>query len=223
MDRERFQALKDRYMTVADLLKAYALQRPIMDIIPGTADVCEMHPFKTVIWDTPMDVAVTEVAFESAMEQLPQLITQWRDEKDTELLHILDPSFELAKDRGQLDLVTSQFDCQACRHVIAYPRILIHKCMTAYTYSYRGRADLDETLERIWRNFQFQTWHYTKDRVREARTKVRHVLSCFLKDPDSTTGDEMDEMDARVECPHCSSVSYGRLVMDWRTAVSYSC
>ena len=218
LDKERFQTLRARHLLAANVLKIYALQRPITDIIPGMADVCEMPPFKTVIWDTPTDVAVTEAAFESAMEQLPQLIDQWRNDKDSELLHLLDPSFKLPEDRGQLNLATSRFHCQKCHHTIAYPRVLIHKCMTVYGYS---RCDgLDKTLDRIWNSFFHQTWNFNKDRLREARTKVRHIIACCSKEPDSTTDEEMDQLDARLECLHCWSSVQGRLAMDWRAAVS---
>lgn len=221
LDRERMQTLKARYLLAANVLKTYTLQRPITDIIPGMADVCEMPPFKTVIWDTPMDVEVTEIAFESAMEQLPQLINRWRDDKDTELLHVLDPSFQLEKDREQLDLVTSQFHCQKCCRVIAYPRILIHKCMT--TYGPNRYDGLDKTLDRIWNNLSYQPWNFN-NRLREARSKARRIIAYCLKEPDSTTSKEMDQLDPRLECSHCSSVNRGgRLAMDWRSAVSYYC
>lgn len=221
LERERVHTLKTRHVLAANVLKTYSLQRILTDIIPGIPDVCEMPPFKTVIWDTPIDVEAKEIAFQSAAEQLPQLVNQWRDDKDTELLHILDPSFELAKDRDQLDRATSQFHCLKCNHAIAYPRILNHRCMTAYGHNkYEG---LDKTLDRIWNIISYQPWNFDK-RLREARTKVRHVIACCLEEPDSATSEEMDRLDPRLECSHCSSVNRGgRLAMDWRSAVSYYC
>lgn len=85
---ERFVALTKRQKILDDLLRAYRFQRAVEDVIPRLADVCEMHAFKTILWDTPTDVEVTECTFQPAMEQLPQLIDKWRDEKDAELLNL---------------------------------------------------------------------------------------------------------------------------------------
>lgn len=148
---ERFVALTKRQKILDDLLSAYRFQRAVEDVIPRLADICEMHAFKTILWDTPIDVEVTECTFQPAMKQLPQLIDKWRDEKDAELLNLMDPTFTLENDRRKLDLATTLFGCtRGCRNAIVYPRILFHQCATDYDNTSSQYAELDETVRLIW-------------------------------------------------------------------------
>lgn len=221
LQRERFTILTQRHKIVSELVKAYRLNRLVGDVTPSLADVCEMHEFKTIIWDTPLDVEVDERTFQPAMEQLPRLIDKWRDEKDAELLHMIDPSFSLDKDRSKLNLATTLFGCTGnCRYGIAYPRILFHLCTTDYSFTTLYAA-LDNMLDRIWRSSGCQTWNYGQDRVSvKDRTLLEDVVKCCGMDPVTTTAEQMDKLGPRLECTRCYSLDTGHELMDWRNAVS---
>lgn len=233
LERIHVQLLITRHSLVGKLLKAYSIQRSIADIIPGLADVCEMPVFKKITWDTPMDVEVTEDDFLPAMLTLPQLIDQWRDETDTKLLRIMDPSAELEKHRDRLALATTVFHCTGCAKSIAYPRILVHGCMSHF---YRAQPndglEANPTLHALWKAQEYQTWNFANDSISLAnQPRVRGAIETITKacnlDPKSTTAQEMDELDARLECVGCCSSGIfnrnpdERFIMDWRTAVSY--
>lgn len=71
-----------------------------------------MYEVKTIIFNTPLDIEATERTFKPIMARFSSFTEKWRDEKDAELLRILDPSYKLKHDRAKLDLVTSVFKCQ---------------------------------------------------------------------------------------------------------------
>jgi hypothetical protein len=229
LEMEQFARLRKRANVVVALLGDFASERPVNEVIPGPADVCDMDEFKTVIEDTPDDVEVTQESFKQAMERLPQLITQWRSAKDAELVRILSASVSTPPEsqlnesqpennRARLELATTFFLCKSCSGMISYPRILVHNCTHVYSWRYREVNDPRNTL---WGILTDVPWNLggniiaVKDGAKESGSLV--VKSCGL-DPDTTSTQEMDNLDARFECESCVS-SGGRLVMEWRTAV----
>lgn len=214
LQRERQAILTRRQKIVADLLMAYRLTRPITDIIPGPADMYEMHEFKTIIEDTPFDEEVTERTFEQLMTKLPSFIDKWRDEKDAELLHIMDASYTLENDRSKLDLATAVFKCYFCPPFISYPRILFHFCLF-------NHADLNRSRRKgLGRKLKDCVWNCSKGvSIVEDRTRFTRIVECYGLDPDLTTAAQLDQLDARLECIDQRTTSK-HLMMDWRSAVS---
>jgi hypothetical protein len=228
----RLAAFKRRQSLVATLLKAYTRERPITEVIPGPTDVCNMDEFRTIIDDTDVDVEVTETNFKEAMNRLPQLVTEWRITKDAELVHIMNEYAlpcgsghnepQPQHDRAQLELATTLFQCKICNAPISYPRILVHSCVHSLRDYWQ---DSDEFRRKLWLNLDDEPWNYVGDRIgiyEKGGPAAREiVISCGL-DPDTTTAQEMDDLDARYECLGCYAEFHGRLIMGWRTAVWHS-
>ena len=64
-------------------------------------------------------------------------------------------------------------------------------------------------------------WNMGGDRIgvdKRTMPAARPVVECCGLDPDTTTAQEMDELDARLECKTCLDVAT-RYVMSWRAAV----
>lgn len=219
--KECLAILAARCKVVGSLLELYKLGRPATDIIPNFADVCEMPEFWTIIRDTPLDILVTERTFQSAMEQLPQLVDKWRDEKDAELLRFIDPSASLEEDRGKLDLAITVFDCKECGNIITYPRILVHRCMTSIPLLWRLRGTkMDNPLCSLWKNCGYRPWNFGQNLITVTpRSQIEDIVKCCRMDPGATSVAQMDELDARLECRRCYMID-GPLIMGWRTAVS---
>lgn len=231
--KERLTMLMNRQNLVAKLLRDYTLERPINDVIPGPADVCDMDEFSAIIKDTPDDVEVSEGTFKPAMYRLPQFIAEWRAAKDAELTRILNkatvPDGQQSEklvpelgDRTQLELATTIFRCNCCNSPISYPRILVHSCMHRLRDVYN---DYDHPLSKLLSNLGDEPWNYGGDRVRiddQGQATVRLVVKCCGLDPDIATAHEMDVLDARFECVKCCNPLYGsRMVMGWRIAVCH--
>jgi hypothetical protein len=226
---ERVDTLKKRRLLVIALLESYAQRRPVTEVIPGPADVYNMVEFKTIIEDTSMDVEVYASSFRHAMDLLPQLVADWRTEKDAELVRIIDQdtlpfrsqrnNSSATNDYSQLGLATTIFQCKVCQAPISYPRILVHSCVHARRNSL---YPFDDPHSKVWRDLNDEPWNFGGDRVgidlrgKPAASLV--VRSCGL-DPDTTTATEMDDLDARFECLGCYDDLCGRLIMGWRVAV----
>jgi hypothetical protein len=229
---ERLATFKKRQNLIATLLKAYTRERPITEVIPGPADVCNMDEFRAIIEDTDVDMEVTEANFKEAMGRLPQLILEWRSAKDAELVHIMNEhaatgvsrrnESQPQRDRTQLELATTFFQCEICNASISYPRILVHSCVHGLRDYWH---DYDEFRCKLWLNLDDEPWNFAGDRIgiylRGGPVAREIVISCGL-DPDTTTAKEMDNFDARFECLGCYSEFHGRLIMAWRTAVWHS-
>lgn len=227
MKKERISALVQRQKVVVTLLKAYTLKRPITEVIPGPADICNMDEFKAIIEDTPVDVEVNQESFEQAVARLPVLIDEWRAAKDAELICIMNEvtasesqSYISTPDitRQQLELATTFFKCKVCHTTITYPRILVHGCTHDLRYTWR---DTDPRSV-LWQSLGDETWNLGGDRVgfdKRAHPAARQVVECCQKNPDIATAREMDELDPRLECTNCFDTGSGRLVMGWRVAV----
>jgi hypothetical protein len=230
---ERIVTLKKRQKIVVTLLKAYALEQPVAEVIPGPADVCNMNEFKIIVEDAPNDVEIGKEDFKEAMDQLPRLIQEWRYAKDTELVSIINKNtapdgIPLQKlhpknDHKQLELTTTIFKCRFCYTSIAYPRILVHSCMHILRESYR---DYEDPRFILWRNMEDEPWNFGGNRVEidsRALPAAKVVLESCALDPATTTTKEMDDLDARFECLKCYDEKSKRLIMGWRTAVWYLC
>lgn len=92
--------------------------------------------------------------------------------------------------------------------------------------------EANPTLHALWKAQEYQTWNFANDSISLAnQPRVRGAIETITKacnlDPKSTTAQEMDELDARLECVGCCSSGIfnrnpdERFIMDWRTAVSY--
>jgi hypothetical protein len=229
LEAERRATLSKRQNIAFTLLKAYKLERPATDIIPGPADVCEMHEFKTIIEDTPYGVQVTEETFRRAMARLPQLINEWRSAKDAELVHIMNDSVESEhsqsngsdgeNNRKQLELATSLFQCKICCGTIPYPQILIHACTHDLRYTWRHS---DDPRCALWCNLLDEPWNIGGEKIgidNQAKPAGRLIVETCGLDPDTATAQEMDDLDPRLECVKCYSEMSGRLIMGWKMAV----
>lgn len=167
---------------------------------------------------------------------ISEITSSWRASADDCLLQLIPKSTVGAKN-GQkthrLELATSFFKCHWCQETISYPRVLMHECLRTH------KALSEDTLEvnnadalgvsTVWN--QMSVWYdgagwNEGDKVSfdtEASGFARVIVKACGKDPNKATFDEMNDMDARVECLTCSGKGRGnlkRLVMNWTTAVS---
>lgn len=229
LQRIHRNALQARLKIVEDLLKEYEAEQPIHAVVPGLGDICNMVEFRSLIIDPEDGVDVLKNDFETAMIQLPTLISAWRMEKEAELVSLmLNPNPDIPSatssdpdsNRKQLELAKAQFHCKSCNEAISYPRILVHRCMTEYRPSQRA-ADSDD--EKIMWSCQHKTpWDHSKIIAfgGQIQSSITQLLTSCALDPDNTTAQQMDDYDFRFECLGCKSNSEGASIMSWRSTVS---
>jgi hypothetical protein len=127
LQRERLAAVNKRCQTMATILNNYLLTRPLTEVIPCIADVCEMKEIKSIIEDTPIEVEVTAKNFTTIVTELPRLIDEWRISKSRELIAMMEAEAhalikieetDLAAqvDLSPLELATTWFFCRVPSH-----------------------------------------------------------------------------------------------------------
>lgn len=220
--KRRKGLLKQRLRVVVGLLKEYVLQQPFDEIMPSTADLCSMPLVQGMLDSPSLDAYITPKDFVDLVQQLPQLCTQWRYEKNAELLALMPPlDIETLTTEGgpiRLELATTFFKCTECIEPISYPRILAHGCLTALRHGYRNRED---SLAFIFNALKCEPWNsgnmVSYSGAAEAAARV--VLKFCGFDPDEATPADLDEADEWMECSLCNRAAKERQVFKWRKAV----
>ncbi|KZP21176.1 hypothetical protein FIBSPDRAFT_1044341 [Athelia psychrophila] len=228
-------AVTARTKDVGALFTAWKSAQPRDAILPGMADICNMLVCRALILDKAGDVGLSAEVISKVRERLPQLCGEWRVAAEIVLMHLMslsDPAVtheagheagEPAHDRRVLELATTFFHCTGCKSDIGYPRILVHRCLTALDRGF-GFSQFDEDGV-MWLQARGLPWSEGLKNI----TYVEHipaVVRCLLSscnlDPVTTTSHEMDESDFWFECEPCWSEDTGALAMTWRRAVVHS-
>ena len=218
---------------MATVLNDYVLTRPLTEVIPGIADVCEMKEIKSIIEDTPMEVEVTKDSFTEAVEEMPRLCDEWRISRSRDLIIMMQVGTEesiktetvpeVDIDLSSLELATTWFHCWNCTEPIGYPRVLVHGHATSFRYGSRIEASVDH-----FQNLGCEVWNHRGDRVwfyTQAHAAARPIIAACGLDPDVATAREMDELEPMIECLTCYNIEIrynldtGRHAMRWRRAV----
>jgi hypothetical protein len=127
--RQRHRArccLKEETSDFTDALRQLYFQRSY----PPFGDVMESDIFGTVLWDTAMDVSLTDEHFAEGFRKVPPFTEEYRgmdDQKTQELLEVVQHSEPTATIRD-LGLVSTIFSCGRCNNLVWYPQIFNHRC-----------------------------------------------------------------------------------------------
>ena len=66
------------------------------------------------------------------MQTLPSIFSDWKIRLDDELIRMVQVKLSEHFTKDQLLLVTTVIYCDACRMVLFYPQVLVHKCSSPY-------------------------------------------------------------------------------------------
>ncbi|KII91369.1 hypothetical protein PLICRDRAFT_51534 [Plicaturopsis crispa FD-325 SS-3] len=237
LKRERPERTMAAVFVLRPLLDAYNLAQPADVTLVDLADVCLMPQFKAVIADTPPDVPVTPESFRDAMEQLPRLSSQWREDATRRLREALAASSRTGN--LALDLAVSVFQSTVSRRIFTAAEALRHHDPASSCFITGDRQPHpDEHFSRAFRACDVSTWMVMnsgngdgENRMRFARDAridgaVRDVVAVGGQDPETVTAAEMDALDPWVKCcwcfEHCPFEMDRNVGMHWRTAVEHA-
>lgn len=198
-----------------DPLDKWSRSRPMTEPLPSFPDFCMQPQFVEVLTEKsdrelealndPLQLAVL---FDSVADK-------WRKQTCAKLLAMMPASPVDVDDIAGLNLATTVFQCSRCGEPITYPRILVHRCTRSistgvYLEPSAGEHDILNALHINGWNWP---WNYMDETVSfntdSSEVAAEIVLLCGL-DPETTTANEMDELDARLVCRMCSTA------MSWR-------
>ncbi|KAF8643791.1 hypothetical protein AX16_008810 [Volvariella volvacea WC 439] len=206
----RTKVISQRCKLLADIVKDFKSSVPRNSVIPTLADFASEERTHQLIFKKALSATLTDAELKATRERLPEFVQTWRSACDAILLGIVPTA--------RLDLATTFFSCSCCTDPISYPRILVHACLT------RGKEQQNCVDQELVMMTEAQPWRVGAEGVRfheRAWRQAAGILTALGMDPDTTTPEQMDELDPRVECALCSSPGR-RVVMRWRAAVLHA-
>ncbi|KAF7303133.1 F-box domain-containing protein [Mycena kentingensis (nom. inval.)] len=209
--RDFLALVEQRKVIAADVWNTYKKsQFPWTDIMPGAPDFWAIKPVYLLL-QQPADVTIDSASFEALLPDMPDLISTWRTNLARKLVLC---HKDLAPGQADdLQLAKCVFKCTHCRaggglsmlfgmsrgavaQPLFWPRVLSHRCNShqdeflPWLMSSSGKA-----TEWSTRSLEFDK--------EAAKVVVKIVEACGL-DPDATTVQEMDDLDARFACHDCA-------------------
>ncbi|KAK0433554.1 hypothetical protein EV421DRAFT_2040149 [Armillaria borealis] len=216
--RERIRAVEVRIRLFEDAYSAVMRDEPLLPIIPKPDDVLVQEPFSTLFFDTPLDVSIAD-SLQAMWIHLPDVASKLREAQTSELTELM----EQAGLKPDVHLATTVFACTECCEFYLYPYVLAHRC------PFRQPAKLfnDEdwkpyALRRISHRMAWSERQFTIDQ--ESVDKVACLIKTCGLDPETATHEDMDALDCRIICNHCSDGQTDgfKHVMRWRAAAYHS-
>ncbi|KAK0481359.1 hypothetical protein IW261DRAFT_1606680 [Armillaria novae-zelandiae] len=217
--RQKIRAVEERMKLFEEAYSAVTQDEPLLPIIPKPDDVVVQEPFSTLFFDTPLDVSIAD-SLQAMWIHLPDVASKLRDAQTSKLTELM----KQAGLKADLHLATTVFRCTECCQSYQYPYVLAHRCPSQELAKPFNDEDWKPyVLRRIshcymaWSESQFSIDQETVDKV------ACLIKTCGL-DPETATYEDMDTLDYRIICNHCSnSQTKGRKqVMRWRAAVYHS-
>lgn len=238
--------LTKRGRVLADVLKKYALENPSIPrrALPNAADLYhESAAFKRIL-TTPLTEdeqdEVTAESFADAISELPKVLEGWEVTKRSVLLSLLPNNLaephdgqptedsQPAPSLNRLSLATSLFVCSRCDddvglRVFHSSNIHQHQCSFTSYGCYTISKDSDQKVNNALEAYPWIASRTSVVYSQSAAEKAENLVKLCDLDPETTTLEDMDTLNARFTCicPRCSiSVSHvGVVGLSWRQAV----
>ncbi|KAK0231601.1 hypothetical protein IW262DRAFT_1345245 [Armillaria fumosa] len=221
---DRIVAFTKRTAIVEGILKIFKqLFLPVVwREMPSFVDVCTFLPFREIL-ELPADRVVTEASFADAVNELPNLITNWQRQKESKLRALVPP-----QESGNVDplkLATTIFSCRhQCRAMITNADIWRHKCNTHSSFVHgAARHGRVSNVDDLYHDLGNAELSFDLASSAMAASLVRLVS----RDPATMTAEEMDSLNVEFLADPILTYNLadktgscrGRRVLSWQECV----
>lgn len=166
---------------------------PFLPPFPPSNDVLRYAPFKSTIFETPMNQGILKDRLKLDFQlHWDSICAKWRRIHEGTLKSMLVESGQ----SDNLNLAMNAFECDDCSALVNYPDVLVHHCYRSHIEACDA-ADFgrSSSLKLFYNVPNYWTrWHLE-----------RIIIACGL-DPTSATTREMDKLDVFLYCVPCSKV-----------------
>ncbi|SJL01027.1 uncharacterized protein ARMOST_04343 [Armillaria ostoyae] len=224
---ERSRALQRRIGILRPLYMSYqrGFDPAVWRQMPPLIDICMFAAFKSLL-ESPTKDQIMESSFSRAMEDLPNLIAAWRQDRmaDARNLAIAELGSQVNTTVDVTTLAICVLGCsKGCyNHSTTYADLWRHRC-SGYNILYWdfNFQDVDKLYECRGNG------EITFDSQRSA--VASSLVTMVSRDPAITTTEEMDSLGDVFLCMHCESyrlrihggeVIYGRPLLTWRQCIN---
>jgi hypothetical protein len=193
------------------------------------ADLFTTKEVQKVLRAATEDQAIESTAFNNVVEQLPTLSEAWAAKAKAQLLAMaqsdlttyLSPEKQNTSEED-LDLAAMAyaFECARCYRKMDWKGALVHPCVTDLRSS---NSEVGHLMKDFTADTQYVPWNCRALRLDSLRLQhAFRVLESMGHDHKTVTPTQMNSLDEIVECNTCTSHYGGRLMLDWKLAVSLS-
>ncbi|KAK0209114.1 hypothetical protein DFS33DRAFT_1307746 [Desarmillaria ectypa] len=218
LKKEMISAVEKRADLFEEAYSDVTRNEPLLPILPKSGDVVIQEPFSTLFFDTPLNLSITD-SLQAMWVHLPGVASKWREVQTFELLKVM----KKAGLKPDINLATTVFTCKHCGEICQYPYVLAHCCSLWQPYKSLNPEDWKPyALRHISSSAAWSASHFTVNQ--ESFKKVKYLIKTCGLDPETATHEDMDALDCRVICNHCSSSNTddAKYVMRWRNAACHS-
>ncbi len=229
-EEDRSNSIRQRTDVLNSMYKTYKQQflPVIWREMPALVDICMFPVFKAII-ERPTEENVTEGSFTEAMSELPTLIADWQQRRDTELralipaLETQNPSqaaYGSANVVDPLKLATTVFSCERRCPAMFATDIWRHRCASRQQFYFNNGPikDVDDLYSRLGNSkLSFDA---------PGSAVAASLIRLASRDPTATTAEEMDSLDLHylyINDGHCMYMATGFFprwpVLSWRECV----
>ncbi|KAG9002425.1 hypothetical protein FRB94_003944 [Tulasnella sp. JGI-2019a] len=217
IERERKTLLNRRRTVAINLLMEHPVNINIKGDVfsPSLQEVASTFEPIAFIVDREGDDDVIGEDFEGALEGVEEWVEGWRTKKQIEILQIMvsagaaaiaDPSTE--QDFARLKLATTMFLCTTSNRAF-HPTSGGLMCSTLL-----GQRHIRQCRSKgfIWNTACLK---YNTD----SEEMIRQLVVAVGRDPETTTADQMDDLNARFYCQGCPK--WDKLARSWRNCAAH--
>ncbi|KAK0233981.1 hypothetical protein IW262DRAFT_126179 [Armillaria fumosa] len=216
--KRKIRAVEERTILFEEAYCAVTQDEPFLPIIPKPDDVVIQEPFSTLFFDTPLDVSIAD-SLQAMWIHLPDIASKLRKAQTSKFTEVM----EQAGLKADVHLATTVFRCTECCQSYQYPYVLAHRCpFREVPKPFNDEDWKPYALRRISHHMAWSESQFTIDQ--ETVDKMACLIKTCGLDPETATYEDMDMLDCRVICNHCSNRRTKGLkpVMRWRAAACHS-
>ncbi|KAG2020968.1 hypothetical protein CC2G_006248 [Coprinopsis cinerea AmutBmut pab1-1] len=245
--QRRKSVFESRMKLLTELHRKCHLAQPINDFFLSYGDLFLTPEVSQVIDRADVYQELTLVDFDHVVANISLIAARWVSETKGKLLSVLQQQLPTevrnrlpensTLSESSLDLAIATFHCGRCLPAtpIPGPKPMNHLHALAHTplFTRNGQdgsglpLDLVHFLVGVPMNEErrWMPWgamcNFQVDRRLAVRTAS--FVENFGRDPATTTFQELNDLDEIFECTVCSTLSKGRLMLDWRLAILHEC
>ncbi|KIM49546.1 hypothetical protein M413DRAFT_21747 [Hebeloma cylindrosporum] len=218
---ERQLVLRPRLAALKAFHKICVKSLPVDAIHPTASELFRVKSVWNIINDVPATVPFTQHHLAPVRDDFDNIIREWREDIEDQLLELLSPGLSDIKDpafrRKTFKLATSTFSCSypGCSRFLRYPEVMMHACATKPHHG--DDFDIDIQIMNGCLNQSFWNFNRCITVNPEHIALVHDLLIKVDIDPLTATGRHWDL--AIYECTSCYRDATGRAFMTFGHAL----
>ena len=184
-------------------------------MVPRTLDICFFSVVRDILDVDPSVEITKEYIRAQILPSLPKFISNWKTDIESRLFSLTAAQLHTPVGINPLRLACTLLRCTKCKITRSYPAILAHGCLyEPFDPDIKHWSSYDSRPQAM---YKCHPWSCDILDSKIWMERVAKIIQAVGMDPETTTCNDMDVVDARLRCALCH-LPDRRSVMTWRTA-----